>query len=103
MSGMTFGAVMSNSIVHHIPEPASVLAEMVRVAAPGGLLFVRDLLRLPVLNLLPERLEVPLNTVDSYRKRIGNREVLGVLRKDRGELALEGEITANKDPISGRN
>jgi ubiquinone/menaquinone biosynthesis C-methylase UbiE len=40
-----FGAVMSNSIVHHIPEPAAVLAEMVRVVAPGGVLFVRDLLR----------------------------------------------------------
>jgi ubiquinone/menaquinone biosynthesis C-methylase UbiE len=40
-----FAAVMSNSIVHHIPEPGSVLAEMVRVARPGGLLFVRDLLR----------------------------------------------------------
>lgn len=41
----TFGAVISNSIVHHIPEPATVLAEMVRVLAPGGTLFVRDLLR----------------------------------------------------------
>jgi ubiquinone/menaquinone biosynthesis C-methylase UbiE len=38
-------AVISNSIVHHIPEPAAVLAEMVRVAAPGATLFVRDLLR----------------------------------------------------------
>jgi SAM-dependent methyltransferase len=41
----TFGAVISNSIVHHIPEPAAVFAEMVRVVKPGGLLFVRDLLR----------------------------------------------------------
>jgi len=41
----SFGAVISNSIVHHIPEPGRVLAEMVRVAAPGGRLFVRDLLR----------------------------------------------------------
>ena len=40
-----FGAVISNSIVHHIPEPAEVLAEMARVTAPGGVLFVRDLLR----------------------------------------------------------
>ncbi len=40
-----FGAVMSNSIVHHIPEPGAVLAEMVRVARPGGILFIRDLLR----------------------------------------------------------
>jgi ubiquinone/menaquinone biosynthesis C-methylase UbiE len=40
-----FDAVMSNSIVHHIPEPASVLAEAARVARPGGLIFIRDLLR----------------------------------------------------------
>jgi ubiquinone/menaquinone biosynthesis C-methylase UbiE len=40
-----FAAVISNSIVHHIPQPATVLAEMVRVLAPGSLLFVRDLLR----------------------------------------------------------
>jgi ubiquinone/menaquinone biosynthesis C-methylase UbiE len=42
-----FGAVISNSIVHHIPEPSAVLAEMVRVTAPGGVLFVRDLVRPP--------------------------------------------------------
>jgi ubiquinone/menaquinone biosynthesis C-methylase UbiE len=40
-----FRAIISNSIVHHIPEPATVLAEMIRVAAPGATLFVRDLLR----------------------------------------------------------
>ena len=43
--GGSFGAVMSNSIVHHSPEPGRVLAEMARVAAPGAALFVRDLLR----------------------------------------------------------
>lgn len=43
----TFDCVMSNSIVHHIPRPKSVFAEMHRVLAPGGLLFVRDLLRPP--------------------------------------------------------
>lgn len=40
-----FAAVMSNSIVHHIPEPIAVFVEMVRVLRPGGVLFVRDLLR----------------------------------------------------------
>ena len=40
-----FAAVISNSIVHHIPEPWLVLAEMARVLRPGGTLFVRDLLR----------------------------------------------------------
>jgi ubiquinone/menaquinone biosynthesis C-methylase UbiE len=41
----SFDTVISNSIVHHIPEPGAVIAEMVRVVRPGGLLFVRDLLR----------------------------------------------------------
>jgi ubiquinone/menaquinone biosynthesis C-methylase UbiE len=41
----SFGAVISNSIVHHIPEPGAVFREMIRVTRPGGTLFVRDLLR----------------------------------------------------------
>jgi ubiquinone/menaquinone biosynthesis C-methylase UbiE len=41
----TFDAVISNSIVHHIPEPATVLAEMARVVRSAGAIFVRDLAR----------------------------------------------------------
>lgn len=40
-----FGATISNSIVHHIPDPRAVLSEMWRVTAKGGVLFVRDLAR----------------------------------------------------------
>lgn len=40
-----FGAVISNSIIHHIPEPRRCFAEMHRVCAAGGTIFVRDLLR----------------------------------------------------------
>jgi ubiquinone/menaquinone biosynthesis C-methylase UbiE len=42
-----FSAVISNSIVHHIPEPKAALAEAARVTAPGGVLLFRDLLRPP--------------------------------------------------------
>jgi ubiquinone/menaquinone biosynthesis C-methylase UbiE len=40
-----FRAVVSNSIIHHIPDPRTVLAESVRVAVSGGLVFIRDLCR----------------------------------------------------------
>ena len=40
-----FDAVMSNSLLHHLPEIDACLAEMLRVLRPGGLLFVRDLAR----------------------------------------------------------
>ena len=41
----SFFAVMSNSIVHHVPEPRTVLEEALRVTRRGGRLFFRDLLR----------------------------------------------------------
>lgn len=43
----SYDAVMSNSIVHHIPEPVSVFRECWRIVRRGGLLFVRDLVRPP--------------------------------------------------------
>ncbi|HTB77380.1 MAG TPA: class I SAM-dependent methyltransferase [Polyangiaceae bacterium] len=40
-----FDTVMSNSLVHHMPDPAALFAEMWRLVGDGGLLFVRDLAR----------------------------------------------------------
>src|SRR5579871_1638901 len=40
-----FAAVISNSIVHHIPEPRPALVEAVRLLQPGGVIFIRDLMR----------------------------------------------------------
>ncbi|MBN2477291.1 MAG: class I SAM-dependent methyltransferase [Pirellulales bacterium] len=54
-----FTTVMSNSIVHHIPEPRHVLGEAWRVTAPGGLLFFRDLFR-------PEDDATVVRLVDTY-------------------------------------
>ena len=42
-----FAAVISNTLIHHLPEPSEALAEAVRVTASGGRLFFRDLLRPP--------------------------------------------------------
>jgi ubiquinone/menaquinone biosynthesis C-methylase UbiE len=41
----SFHTVMSNSIIHHIPDPSVVLSEAVRVTLAGGLVFFRDLMR----------------------------------------------------------
>jgi ubiquinone/menaquinone biosynthesis C-methylase UbiE len=41
----TFTVVISNSILHHIAEPRHVVAEALRVTAPGGVNFHRDLVR----------------------------------------------------------
>lgn len=43
--GGAFEAVISNTIIHHIPEPERALEQLARCVAPGGSLFVRDLAR----------------------------------------------------------
>ena len=40
-----FDTVISNSLIHHMPDPGRVLREMFRLVRPGGVLFVRDLVR----------------------------------------------------------
>ena len=40
-----FDGVISNSLIHHLPQPQAALAEAVRVVSASGLLFFRDLLR----------------------------------------------------------
>jgi ubiquinone/menaquinone biosynthesis C-methylase UbiE len=38
----SFEAVISNSLIHHLPRRRDALSEMIRVLRSGGLLFVRD-------------------------------------------------------------
>ena len=54
-----FDVVMSNSIIHHIPEPLACIEQMVRVTRAGGILFVRDLMR-------PDNRETVQRLVQTY-------------------------------------
>lgn len=43
--GREFDMVISNSVVHHIPEPLTLFQEVERVVKSGGAVFLRDLIR----------------------------------------------------------
>lgn len=56
-SGMA-DAVISNTVMHHLDDPAAGIATAVRLARPGGRVFIRDLFRPgaePELELLVEK------------------------------------------------
>lgn len=55
----TFDTVLSNSLIHHVPEPSVIVAQLARLTKTGGRIFVRDLVRpdsLEQLNALVERI-----------------------------------------------
>ena len=41
----SFNGVISNSIIHHLPDPMAAFQEISRVIRPGGLILIRDLMR----------------------------------------------------------
>jgi len=55
----SFFGVVSNSIIHHLPDPMPALREISRVLHPGGLILIRDLIR-------PETLEAATALVEKY-------------------------------------
>jgi ubiquinone/menaquinone biosynthesis C-methylase UbiE len=65
-----FSAVISNSIVHHIPEPAFVIGEMVRVCRPGGTFFVRDLMRPPDEDTLRRFVDAYAGMANEHQRRL---------------------------------
>jgi ubiquinone/menaquinone biosynthesis C-methylase UbiE len=65
-----FSTVMSNSIVHHIPEPRVVLEEALRVCAPGGTLFFRDLMRPEEEQLLDELVATYATEANSHQRQM---------------------------------
>ena len=55
----SFDVVFSNTILHHVPEPVTLLREARRVLRPGGVLLIRDLMR-------PDSLEELKGLVQQY-------------------------------------
>lgn len=79
-----FTATISNSIIHHLPDPSAAINEAWRVTARGGLIFFRDLFRPddePVLCRLVETYAAGANRrqkqmfADSFRAALTVEEV----------------------------
>jgi ubiquinone/menaquinone biosynthesis C-methylase UbiE len=66
----SYDAVMSNSIVHHIPTPRDVLRECWRLTRPGGILFVRDLMRPDSQAVLDQLVQIYAATANAHGQQM---------------------------------
>jgi ubiquinone/menaquinone biosynthesis C-methylase UbiE len=106
-----FDAGISNSIIHHIPEPRNVFREMVRVVRPGGWLFIRDLLRPADLETHAELVARYAGDANPHQRQMFSDSLHAALTLDEvqnllrdSELPLEwGQQTGDRHwTISGR-
>jgi len=94
-----FAAVISNSIVHHIPEPASVLAEAVRVCAGGGRIFFRDLLRPDDALALEQLVETYAGDENDHQRKMFADSLRAALRVEEMQ-ALVAELGFSKESVA---
>ena len=77
-----FDAVISNSLLHHLPEPRSAVDEMVRVVRPAGWLFVRDLLRPESAEQVEELVTTYAGQETDYSKQLFRQSLVAALSLD---------------------
>jgi ubiquinone/menaquinone biosynthesis C-methylase UbiE len=88
----SFDAVISNSLVHHLPRPRDTLSEMIRVLCPGGLLCVRDSLPQPDAALIAGTLR---ESAEKRRYRLmGGRVACPLTLGDARQLAAAAGMPA---------
>jgi ubiquinone/menaquinone biosynthesis C-methylase UbiE len=92
----SFDVVMSNSIVHHIPEPRGTLDEMLRVLRPGGLLFVRDLSRPDSVEAVEEIVRMYAGSENERQQQLFRQSLHAALTVEE-VAALLAEIGAPRD------
>ena len=67
---LEFDMVISNSVVHHVPNPVTFFVEMVRVVRTGGGIFVRDLIRPATVEDVGRLVQMYAGDSDPYQQKL---------------------------------
>jgi ubiquinone/menaquinone biosynthesis C-methylase UbiE len=87
-----FESVISNSLLHHLAEPAVAFRESLRVAQPGALLFHRDLLRPESEAEVSRLVDLYAGDATPYQRQLFDQSLRAALTMDevRRMVAAEG-------------
>ena len=101
----TFDLVMSNSIIHHIPEPQSCIEQIVRVARTDGAIFVRDLMRPEDESTLEQLVEMHCGQETDYSQQLFRDSLHAALSLDeiRSMISEHGFSTDTVTATSDRH
>ena len=77
-----FDCVISNTLLHHLPEPLKMLEEAWRVLRPNGLLFIRDLVRPETSEEVERLVELHTAGATTVSKQLLRQSLHAALRLD---------------------
>lgn len=87
-----FDTVVSNSLVHHVPDTLALFREVARLTAPGGLVFVRDLVRPPDVSTLARLVETYASVDDAAPDAARQRRQRALFEASLHAALSEGEV-----------
>jgi len=82
--------VVSNSLIHHLPDPAGAFREMSRVVSPGGILFVRDLFRPASLSTVDQLVDTYAGGATAHQRQLLADSLRAALTLDEVREATRG-------------
>lgn len=95
--------VVSNSLIHHLPEPSQAFAELARIVSRGGLLFVRDLFRPASQSVLDRLVDTYASGATAHQRQLLADSLRAALTLDEVREAVSGlpfvqvSLTATSD------
>jgi len=96
-TNQSFDGVFSNSIIHHIPNPSSVILEIKRVLKPQGLLYIQDLLRLESTMAIEKIVDTYAKDETQYQRKLFRDSLFAALTVDEVETIIrKTEVTNTK-------
>ena len=92
-----FEMVVSNSLVHHLPDPLPFFSELKRVLKPNGAIFIRDLIRPPDEETMNTLVESIGTEYDAHQKQLFRDSLHAALTLDEvnqliSQTGLEGVL-----------